>query len=275
MRSFRVLLCCSLLLAGLFSGCSKEKPGSADGSSQENLPRLVIAMDATYPPFEYTNETGEFTGVSVDLGKAIGEHLGRQVEFRNINFDGLIAALKSGSVDIIISSVTANDERRKSVAFSEPYVKTGLALLLSKSSPAQKVEDLNDPARKVVVRLGTTGEQYVRQHLPKATIMALDGDTACVMEVVKGSADAWIYDQISLMNYHARHPDTTRVLLKSLRDEVWAVALRQGEDDLREKVNECILKLRKDGSFARMGDKHLGKYRALMQAQGIPFVFDF
>ncbi len=273
MKRFCMLLCCSLL-AGVFSSCSEEKAAAPASAAKETLPRLVIGMDATYPPFEYTNETGEFTGVSVDLGRAIGEHLGRQVEFRNINFDGLIAALRSGSVDLIISSVTANDERRKSVDFSDPYVKTGLAMLIYKDSPVQKVEDLNDPQCKVVVRLGTTGEQYVKEHLPKATVIPLDSDTACVMEVTKGGADAWIYDQLSLMNFHERHPDTTRVVLKPLREEVWAVALRQGETDLKEKVNECIVKLRKDGSFAKFGDKHLAKEKKLMEAQGIPFVFD-
>ncbi len=274
MKRFCVL-CCSVL-AGFLSGCSEEKanPSTAQGGSKETLPRLVIAMDATYPPFEYTNETGEFAGVSVDLGKAIGEHLGRQVEFRNINFDGLIAALKSGSVDLIISSMTVNDERRKSVDFSDPYVKTGLAMLLSKGSPVQKAGDLNDPTRKIVVRLGTTGEQYVRQYLPKAQVIALDGDTACVMEVVKGGVDAWIYDQLSLMNYHDKQPDTTRALLAPLREEMWAVVLRQGEDDLKEKINECLAKLRKDGFFNKIGDKHLAKEKKMMEAQGIPFVFD-
>jgi ABC-type amino acid transport substrate-binding protein len=268
MNRFCVL--CLLVLAGFLAGCSEKK--------------LIIGMDATYPPFEYTNETGEFAGVSVDLGKAIGEHLGRPVEFRNINFDGLIAALKSGSVDIVISSMTANDERRKSVDFSDPYVKTGLAMLLWKDSPVQKVEDLNDPSRKVVVRLGTTGEQWVRQYLPKAQVLALDGDTACVMEVVKGGVDAWIYDQLSLMNYHAKHPETTRVLLKPLREEVWAVVLRKGEEgrgeaetgsvEMKQKINECIAKLRKDGTFTKLAEKHLAKEKKMMEAQGIPFVFD-
>lgn len=258
MKRFCMLLCL-LVLAGFLTSCER---------------KLVIGMDATYPPFEYVNERGEFTGVSVDLGKAIGEHLGKKVEFRNINFDGLIAALKSGSVDIVISSVTASEERRKSVDFSEPYVKTGLAMLLWKNSPVQKIEDLNDPARKVVVRLGTTGEQYVRQYLPKAQVIALDGDTACVMEVVKGGVDAWIYDQLSLMNYHARHPEATRVLLKPLREEVWAVALRQDEPELKAKINECIAKLRRDGTFSKLGDKHLAKEKKMMDEQGIPFVFD-
>lgn len=147
-------------------------------------------------------------------------------------------------------------------------------MLLSKDSPVQKIEDLNDPARRVVVRLGTTGEQYVRQYLPKAQVIALDGDTACVMEVVKGGVDAWIYDQLSLMNYHDKQPQTTRVLLKPLREEVWAVALRQGDTDLKEKINECLAKLRKDGTFNKLAEKHLSKEKKMMEEQGIPFVFD-
>lgn len=269
----RGLFCCALLLAALFTGCSKKDEASGKPGSPA-LPRLVIGMDATYPPFEYTDKNGEFTGVSVDLGKAIGKHLGREVEFRNINFDGLITALRTGNVDIIISSVTANDERRKLVDFSDPYVKTGLAMLLSKGSPAQKVEDLDDPARRVVVRLGTTGEQYVRAKLSQATVLALDSDTSCVMEVVKGGVDAWIYDQLSLMNYNERHPDATRVLLKPLREEVWAVALRQGETDLKAKINECLAQLRKDGTFNQIAEKHLAKEKKKMEEQGIPFVFE-
>jgi polar amino acid transport system substrate-binding protein len=94
------------------------------------------------------------------------------------------------------------------------------------------------------------------------------------MEVVKGGVDAWIYDQLSLMNYHDKQPDTTRVLLEPLREEKWAVVLRQGEDDLKAKINECLAKLHKDGTFNKLGDKHLGKEKKMMEAQGIPFVFD-
>ena len=236
--------------------------------------KLVIATDATYPPFEVLDAKGEFSGADIDMGRALAKHLGREVEFRNINFDGLIAALKSGSVDMVISSMTANEERRKSIDFSDPYVKTGIAILASVKSPVQAPDDLKVPGRRIVVRLGTTGDSYARANLHQATIVALDSDTACVMEVVKGGVDAWIYDQLSIMNYQARHPETTRALLKPLREEVWAIGLRQGDDKMKAEVNEFLKKFRADGGFQRLAEKHMPKEKQMLEAQGIPFVFD-
>ena len=259
MNRFVILLLSVLCFA--VSGCGRSN-------------RLIIATDATYPPFEVLDAKGEFSGADIDLGRELAKHLGREVEFQNINFDGLIAALKSGSVDLVISAMTANEERRRSIAFSDPYVKTGLAILAHAKSPVQGLDDLKAPGRRIVVRLGTTGEQFAKEHLPQATLVSLDSDTACVMEVVKGGVDAWIYDQLSLMNYHARHPDTTRVLLKPVREEFWAIGLRQGDDELRAKVNEFLVKFRAEGGFKRLAEKHMAKEKAMMEAQGIPFVFE-
>lgn len=236
--------------------------------------KLIIGMDATYPPFEMLDARGECSGVGADLGRALAAHLGREVEFRNINFDGLITALKSGSIDCVISSMTANDERRQSIAFSEPYVKNGLAMLISAKSPVRSLDDLGVAGRKVAVRLGTTGESYARDHLKDAKVIALDSDSACVLEVVNGNVDAWIYDQISIMLYHDRHPGATRAVLQPLREEFWAIGLRQGDEALRGKVNEFLGKFRAEGGFARLAEKHLAKEKKMMAEQGIPFVFD-
>lgn len=266
--SSRLLLA---VVASLFV-CScgdKASPHSVGGAR-----KLVIGMDATYPPFEFTDEKGQITGVSVEIGREIAKVLGREPEFRNINFDGLITALKTGSIDLIISSMTANDERRKSIDFSDPYVKNGLAVLVSKKSPVMKAEELKAAGRRVVVRLGTTGEMWARKELPQAQIVTLDADPACVLEVISGTVDAWIYDQISIMNHHARHPDTTRALLAPLREEVWAVGLNHGQDALKLSINETLAKFRADGGFARLADKYLSKERDLMKTQGLPFVFE-
>ncbi len=236
--------------------------------------KLVIGTDATYPPFEFVNDKGEISGVSVAIGREIGKAMGREVEFRNINFDGLITALKTGSIDLVISSMTANDERRKSIDFSEPYVKNGLAVLVAKNSPVQKADDLKTASRRVVVRLGTTGEMWARKELPQAKLVSLDTDAACVLEIVNGTCDAWIYDQISIMNHHERHAESTRALLAPLREEVWAVALNQGQPELKAAINDALAKFRADGGFARLADQFLAKERDLMKAQGLPFVFE-
>lgn len=259
MNRFPALLLCAASLAS--SGCDRSH-------------KLIIATDATYPPFEFVDKTGTISGADVELGRELANHLGKKAEFQNINFDGLIAALKSGSVDIVISAMTANEERRKSIDFSEPYVKTGLALLVHGKSPVQGLEDLKAPGRRVVVRQGTTGESFAREFLPDTPRVSLDSDTACVLEVVKGGVDAWIYDQLSLMRYHKENPDTTRVLLKPVREEFWAIGVRKGDDELRAKINEFLTKFRAEGGFKRLAEKHMAKEKAMMEAQGIPFVYE-
>ena len=235
---------------------------------------LIIGMEAGYPPFEMKDPSGEFTGVSVDLGKALAKELGRTPDFRNIPFDGLINALKSGEIDCVISSMSVTEERRPSIDFSDPYVKTGLALLTSSKSAFQSLADLKGPGRRIAVKLTTTGEAFVRKNLPEATVVALSEDTACVMEVVKGSVDAWIYDQLSIIRFHDKNPDTTRALLKPVTEENWAIGFRKGNDALREPTNAFLKKFRAEGGFDKIADKYLSEYREKMRAQGIPFVFD-
>lgn len=235
---------------------------------------LVIGTDATYPPFEYTAEDGQLSGVSIDMGKALAQELGVPVHFKNIAFDGLIPALQTNTIDIIISSMTDNEVRRKSLDFSDPYVSTSICLLVPKNSPIQSVEDLKQGKRRVVTKIATTGEQWSRANLPNAEIVALDADPACVMEVAKASADAWVYDQISVMNYAQRNPDTTRAILAPIRAEHWAIALRHGQTDLKDKINAFLKKYRSDGHLDKLADKYLAKEKELMKAQNIPFLFE-
>jgi polar amino acid transport system substrate-binding protein len=260
-----------ILLLTALAGLMACKPAVDPGEPKP----LVIGMDATYRPFEYVDESGQITGVSVAIGREIAKELGRPVEFRNINFDGLIMALKTGSIDLIISSMTANEERRKSILFSEPYVKTGLSVLLAKASPVQSAADLKGAGRRLAVRIGTTGEAWCAEHLPEATLVRLDTDAACVLEVVNGAVDAWVYDQISVMNYHAQHAAQTRALLTPLREEFWAVGMVKNADEVLVKgVNTALQRMREGDAFGELADKFLAAERDLMKQQGLPFVFE-
>lgn len=253
-----------LLVVALLTGCKRPQWPHA----------LVIGTDATYPPFEFTAEDGQLAGVSIDMGRALAQELGVPVHFKNIAFDGLIPALQTNTIDIIISSMTDNEERRKSLDFSDPYVSTSICLLVPKNSPIQSVDDLKQGKRRVVTKIATTGEQWSRANLPNAEVVALDADPACVMEVAKASADAWVYDQISVMNYAQRNPDTTRAILAPIRAEHWAIALRHGQTDLKDKINAFLKKYREAGSFDQLADKYLAKEKELMKSQNIPFLFE-
>ena len=98
----------------------------------EAVKPLIVGMELAYPPFEMTDPQGKPSGVSVDLATDLAKSLGRPVLIQNTAFDGLIPALKTGKVDLVISSLTATAEREKSIDFSDPYVSTGLCLLLKR-----------------------------------------------------------------------------------------------------------------------------------------------
>lgn len=237
-------------------------------------PPLRVGMELAYPPFEMVDPRGEPAGVSVRLARALGDHLGRDVRIENIAFDGLIPALKTGRIDCIISSMTATPERSKSIAFSDPYLKTGLALLVGKSSSVEGRDDLDVAGRVVAVKKGTTAHQYAAANLERARVLVLDKESAAVLEVVQGKADAFIYDSMSVFKHHARHPETTRAVLRPFREETWAVGLRLGDEDLRKQVNAFLADFRVKGGFERLGDEFLPEQKAAFREQGIPFYFE-
>jgi polar amino acid transport system substrate-binding protein len=234
---------------------------------------LRVGMELSYPPFESIGPDGQPQGVSVEMARALAAELGRPLEIENIPFTGLIPALKSGKIDLIISSMTATPERAKAVAFSDPYLTTGLGALVPASSKTTGLGDIDQPGNTVVVRQGTTGEVFARKNLNNARLLTLEKETACVVEVVQGKAAAFIYDQMSVFQNNKRNPETTRALLAPLQTESWAIALRPGDDALLTQVNAFLAKYRTAGGFDKLSERFLSEEKAAFAAQGIPFFF--
>lgn len=239
-------------------------------SSESDKP-LIVGMELAYPPFEMTDASGKPTGVSVDLATDLAKSLGRTVVIQNTAFDGLIPALKTGKVDLVISSMTATAEREKSIDFSDPYISTGLCLLLKKDSAAKGIGDLDKEGVKVAVKKGTTGHLYASKSLKNAEILVLDKESAAVLEVSQGKADAFIYDQMSTFQNWQRNPVTTRAILEPFQKESWAVGIRKGNDELKVQVNQFIKAYRDQGGFERLGDRYLKEMKGEFKRLGSSF----
>lgn len=242
-------------------------------TSDTSSPTLKVGMDLSYPPFETIDEQGKPMGVSVDLANALGEYLGRPVRIENMAFAGLIPSLQSGRIDCVISSMTETEERRQSVAFSDPYLTIGLALLVRKDSPLQKPGDLFQGHPVVAVCQGTTGEIWVRKNLPHARVLAVEKENAAVLEVLQGRVDAFIYDQMSVWQNARKHEKHLRPVLEPLQTEKWAVALRKDDEVLRKEVNAFLEDFRNKGGFDRLRDKYLRDQKEAFDREGVPFYF--
>ena len=243
----------------------------ARGVAGEARDTLLVGMELSYPPFEMTDRNGTPTGVSVDLAYALGKALGKRIVIRNMAFDGLIPALKTGKIDLIISSMTATAERSRSIDFSDPYLQTGLCLLVGKDSSIRTISDLDRAGRKVAVKKGTTGHTYAARHISRAEVLVLDKEAAAVLEVVQGKADAFIYDQMSIYQNWQRNQQTTRALLTPFQRESWAIGLRKGNDALRKQINAFLKDYRAKGGFEQLGDRYLKEQKQQFKRLGYPF----
>jgi polar amino acid transport system substrate-binding protein len=234
---------------------------------------LIVGMEMSFPPFEMLDSSGKPAGVSVDLALAMGKALDRPIRFENIPFDGLIPSLKTGKIDLIISSLTMTEDRKKSIDFSDPYLKMGLAILANKNTDIQSINDVDKPGHNIAVKKGTTANIYAMQHFKQAKVLVFNDESACAIEVGQGKADCFIYDQISVFQNWRRHQDRTRAILQPFEQEEWAMGLRKGDDDLRKQVNDFIKQFKEAGGFEQLGEKYLSENKKAFDDLGIPFYF--
>ncbi|ADG94488.1 extracellular solute-binding protein family 3 [Arcobacter nitrofigilis DSM 7299] len=259
----------SSLLVFILAGCGENEK---EQKSEKKV--LKVGMELAYPPFEMSDKDGNPSGVSVDFAKALGKYLGRDVVIENIAWDGLIPSLKTGKIDLIISSMTITDERKKSIDFSIPYAQSSLAILANKDSGIKSIDDLNVKGKTVAVKKGSTGHIYAKEHLPNANVLVFDKEAACVLEVVQGKADGFIYDQLTIYKNYAKHMDTTVPLLQPFQKdfEYWGVALKKGSP-LKADVDAFIKKAKEDGTFDKLANKYLSDAKKTFDKLNIPFFF--
>ena len=261
--------------AAIMTGCSgKESSSEAGGDSQEQEV-LTVAMELAYPPFETKDEQGNPSGVSVDFMKDFGEYIGKEIRIENISFDGLIPSLQTGKADMVMSSMTITEERKETVDFSEPYANALLAVLTNKDSQITSVDDLNQEGKKVAVKTGSTGYLYAQEHLKNAEIIALQDESACVMEVSQGKADGFIYDQLTIYRNWQNNLDTTNAVFIPFQDvEPWGIAVKKGNTELLDQLNEFIETYREDGGFEELTEKYLSEEKEAFEELGFQWFFD-
>lgn len=167
--------------------------------------------------------------------------------------------------------MTANAERAKVIDFSDPYMNTGLAILVGGKSEIKGIEDIDKPGRRVVVKKGTTSADYVRDNMKNVTTLLLEAEAACVLEIIQGKADAFIYDQMSVFQFARKNPGTTKGLLMPFKRESWAIGIKKGNNELRQQVNAFLAEFKASKGLEKLGEKYIQADREVFREMGYPF----
>lgn len=268
------LLMAALLLALTGCGSSQEQGASSSQSGGDKV--LNVAMELAYPPFETKDDAGDPSGLAVDFIEDFGKAYGYDVNIENTAWDGLIPSLQTDKADLVISSMTITDERKQSVDFSDAYAMAQLAILANAESGIASIDDLNQPGKIVAVKTGSTGDVYATKNLTEAQIVRLADESACVTEVVQGKADGFLYDQLTIYRNHEANPDTTEAVFIPFQDaEEWGIAVKKGDTELLDQLNEFIAQSKEDGEFDRLTEKHLSEEKKAFDQYGFKWFFDF
>ncbi|NDY55698.1 transporter substrate-binding domain-containing protein [Desulfovibrio sulfodismutans] len=256
-------LCCGVCLTNPASAAAIGPYDIASGSTLAAIiarGRLVVGMELKFWPFEYVNEKGEPMGFDVDIARQIATELGVELDIKDMEWTGLIPALQAGKIDLIISGITGTLERAKTITFSRPYFTTGLCALVSakKAPNLASVAALDDPARIIAVKTGTTADLVAAKRFPKAHINRFKEETACVQEVVSGRADAFFYDQISIAKHHKQNAEATRALLTPFTYEPFCIAMQKGDFDLWQWLDMFLEISKSNGVLDDLRRKHFG-----------------
>ena len=242
--------------------------GCGQGESQN--PRLVIAIDATFIPMSFLNDRGELDGFEVDLIKAVAKNAGFDYELVNVEWGGLFGGVITKKFDLVISSITILEERKNRMAFSIPYLQSGVAVLVRKD--IQDVDDLEKLAEikaTVGAQINTTS-YYFLQKYEGIKIKTYEKFGHAVIDLANEGNDAVVGDSVQVNYYFNKNKElsqNTRFLGSRLTSEYYGIVLRKDNLELKRKIDASLTELLENGTVQKLHDKwNLGEFAVVPPA---------
>lgn len=240
-----------LLIAGamVFAG--------GQGETDDNV--ITVATDATWPPMEFIDENQELVGFDIDLMNAIADAAGFEVEFQNVAWDGIFAGLANGDYDAVISSVTITEEREETMDFSEPYLNAGQVLIVRTDGP-DEVSGLSDMAGSTLgAQIGTTGAILINE-TDGVELRSYDELGLAIEDLANGRVDGVVADTPIAADFalqNENYSGTLRIVGDPFTEELYGVAVTEGNDEVLSQINEGLEIVKEDGTIEDLKDKWL------------------
>jgi len=231
---------------------------------------LRVGFEAGYLPFEMADKKGNFIGFDIDVAKEMAKAMGVKFVPVNTAWDGIIPALITKKFDILISGMTITQERNLKVNFADPYIIVGQTILLNKKHEGKvtSYKDLNDPKYTVTSKLGTTGEQAIKRLIPKANYKSFEVESEAALEVLTGKADATVYDLPFCATFMAQQGEGKLIFLdEPFTFEPLAWAVRKGDPDFLNWLNNFLRQIKNDGRYDRIYDKWIKSTKWIEQVE--------
>jgi len=231
------LAAASVMAVAALAGC-----GSSD--------KLIMGTNAAFPPFEYTTSQG----LDVAIANKIAENVGKELQIEDMEFDGLVASVSTGKVDMVVAGMTATDERKQSVDFSDPYyVASQVIVVAPDNTDITSAEDLKND-KTVGVVLGYTGDNIVTNDLQLAEdkVTRANRGIDIVQDVKNGKLDAVVIDSATGKALAEKNGLKIVEDPQAFETEEYAIAVKKGNTELLDKINETLSEMKASGEIEQL-----------------------
>ncbi len=221
-------------------------------SCEDKSEKLYVGTNAEFEPFEY-RESGNIVGFDIELVNEISKLINREIEIEDMAFDGLLPALQTKKIDLIIAGMTATEERKKNVNFSEPYYKSQQAMVVyNDENNIKTFDDL--VGKEVGVILGYTGDIIVSE-IENVRVQRYNATSEAIMGLKAKKVQAVVLDYEPAKNYSAQNPELKLVETASESEE-YAIAVRKEDTQLLEDINKALTTLKENGTYETLLNKY-------------------
>ena len=263
-RIFAGIMAGVLILSLVLSlvGCGKkEEPAVAEGDLLSRIQAagtIVVAMEGTWAPWTYHDESDELVGYDVEVAKKIAEKLGVTATFVEGEWDGLLAGLDGGRYDIMVNGVGITEERQQSYDFSSPYAFNRTAVIVRGDyEEIASMEDLS--GKKTANTISSTYAEEAESF--GATVTGVDDLNQTIELLLSGRIDATLNAEVVFNDYQKAHPEAN-IKIATFSDNVEQVAIpvRKGEDTatLLAAINQALAELSDEGVLTELSEKYFG-----------------
>ncbi len=238
---------------------TEEFPAGSTMAKIQDKGEIVIGVKYDVPPFGFKNpRSGAIEGFDVDFGKAIAEALGVKPKLVEAISDNRIPFIENGTVDLILSTMTINEERATEISFTDPYFVAHGRILQKKGGDLTGVDDL--AGKKVCTTLGSTYEETLKKQAPKADLKLVETYSECLELIQNGAVDAVSTDDVILTGMIAQDDSLELVKGEELTVEPYGGGFKKDDTQFQEFLNDVLEDYKSDGRWKASYDKWLGKH---------------
>ncbi|WP_309084360.1 ABC transporter substrate-binding protein [Chelativorans sp.] len=234
----------------------------AGSSLAQDKMQIKIGTEGAYPPFNFLTADGKLEGFDVDIARALCEEMNAECEFVTQDWDGMIPALQAGKFDAIAASMSITPERLEQVDFTNKYYNTPPAVVVPNDSDIAGVTKEDLAGKTIGVQGSTTHANYAEATYTDSDVRLYPTAEEYKLDISNGRLDA-VMDDIVVLQQWLDTPDGecckvagTVKPVEEIHGQGVGLAIRKGEDELREKFNAAIEAIRANGKYKEINDKY-------------------